>query len=101
MTLDVTVEHNEVRPLVVVDDSTAFGEVAHHLLAIALVMDEEAEQVAGGAAVANMEGETVFGAGKAAWLKDLRDQIGPDMGDESAQAPHGRGGHVDVGEEHA
>jgi hypothetical protein len=97
--MHIAVEHHEVGALVVADDAALFGEVAHHLARIALVLNEKAEQIAVQAAVADMEGEPGLRAGKTAWLKDLGDEVGPDLGDETTQRAHACRRHEDIGEE--
>ena len=82
--MNIAVKHHEIGALIIGDDAATLGEIAHHLLGIALVVDEETQQIAVRVAVPDMEGEARLWARKAAWLNDLRDEVGPDLGDEAA-----------------
>ncbi len=82
--MNMPVEHHEIGAVVIADDAAALGEVAHHQLLVAFVVHEKTEQVAGRRAVADMEGQAWLGTGKSARLKDLRDHVGADLGDQGA-----------------
>src|SRR6202521_5815470 len=97
--MHIAVEHYEIGALIISDDAATLCEIAHHLLAIALVVDEETQQIAVRGAVPDVEGEARLWARKAAWLNDLRDEVGPDLGDEAAQCARARGRQKDVGEQ--
>ena len=83
--VDAALLEHEVALAVVVDRLAALGEVDHRLAGLAPVLDEDAEQGAARAALAEMEGDAVVEGGELALLDDVGDEVAADAGHEVAQ----------------
>ena len=77
-------KHEEQAALVLYDVAL-LGEDACSLLRVALVVDEDPEQLSVGAPFANVEGEPLFKLGEAARLHDVRNEIGANLGRPTPQ----------------
>ncbi len=87
--------HHQVVRRLALDDQAALGEIGLVELLVARVVHDEAEQLAVGGALADMEREAVLGAGERAGLDDLRQDVGAHLHDvlpQELEAP----GHAEV-----
>jgi len=84
---DVPCLHQEVGGAVLFDDAATLGQERHHLLVVACVVHDEAEQLTTGRPVTNVKREIVLRTGKASGLDDLGDEVGANLDHVVAQQP--------------
>ena len=96
MPLHAAAFEHEIDAAVVLEDLALLGENRHAVLGIALVVDEDAEQLAVRPPLADVQHQAAFDAGEAAGLNDVADEIGADLGRPVPQLAQAPGREIDA-----